>query len=283
MKHRNKHRAYSLTPILLFTCFVLFLFLVSLVLRAVNLIKTSKFDGSHSFYVEILGPEGLSKGFELIEFAPDKQTVSLLEVNPRKGFHINGSVQETFGIPIDAKVIFNNKDDYNNFVKIANNKIESKILYVLSKNNYKHIDLTFIDLIRLWIYAFGVNVNNISAKQIQLSSSQSAIDQIDSTLFTDYTLYNDRKNIEVINDTNVTGLASRMARLITNMGGNVIMLSSQTDTLGKTSAISYFGKRTYTIDRLSNLLGFSVKKMSKPGIADIIIDIGQDSADSSNF
>ncbi len=282
VRKKQINNKYGLKPIILFIFFVLSILFISLILRGVYLIKESRFNASHAFYVEVSDSLSPSR-FEIIYFAPDKHTISSLSVKFKSGFHSKENVQELVGIPIDARIIFNNKKDYDNFAKINSRIISSKIFYLLSKNNYSYIGLTPIDLVRLWIYAIGVKPDNVTVKEVQLPMSRDRLDQLDSLIFTDYTLLNDRMSIEVINNTNVAGLASRMARVITNIGGNVVMITSQTDTSLKESSISYFGKYTYTVDRLHKLFGLKVVKLSKPGISDIIINIAGNSLSTENF
>ena len=269
-KKGQKGSRYGLKPLILFALVVLFLFLLSLIVKTAALIKVSKFDSSHSFYLEIDKSYNLSDGFEIIGFAPDRGSVSVLDVRAKKGLPPLQSAPQSVGIPIDARIIFKSRNDYLNFSQ--NPKIDSRMFYLLSHRNYEALGITPIDLFRLWIYTLGVKADNTAFKRIKLPLAREKLDQLVSLMFADYSLSLKKESIEIINDTNISGLAARLARVIINIGADVVMVSSQ--TANSASSISYFGKRTYTVDRLHALFGYKLIKMPKPGIADIIINIG---------
>ena len=73
-----------------------------------------------------------------------------------------------------------------------------------------------------------------------------------------------------------------MARLITNISGNVVLVSTSQNMQGK-SVILYKGKKSYTLERLSKLLGFDVMENKSQSLADIAIQIGKDYKNLSIF
>ena len=93
---------------------------------------------------------------------------------------------------------------------------------------------------------------------------------------------NERQTIKIINGTGVSGLGSRLARFITNMGGNVIMVATENGK-EKKSYISYIDKRTYTVKRLQKILGYEVVRNKDNTLSDVTIVIGEDKLNNIPF
>ncbi|KKQ29054.1 MAG: hypothetical protein US43_C0009G0001, partial [Candidatus Levybacteria bacterium GW2011_GWA1_37_16] len=101
-------------------------------------------------------------------------------------------------------------------------------------------------------------------------------------LASDTSIEKDHQTIRIINGTEVIGLGNRLARLITNMGGDVIIVATS-DSLIKKSSILYIDKKTYTVERLQKVLGYEVAKEENNAISDITIVIGEDKLNSLPF
>ena len=74
-----------------------------------------------------------------------------------------------------------------------------------------------------------------------------------STALTDQDISSENITIQVINATNVTGLAQRLGRVLTNLGADVVDVSSAQNNQAK-STIMYFGNDSYTLDWLQKYL-----------------------------
>src|SRR5258708_40377226 len=95
-----------------------------------------------------------------------------------------------------------------------------------------------------------------------------------SQMFIDQTFYQENVSMSVVNATDSSGVGSRLAKFLTNMGGNVVSVTSG-DTIQTESSIQYFGKQTYTLKQLQHILHFPLVRMQKPSISDIIVTIGE--------
>lgn len=87
----------------------------------------------------------------------------------------------------------------------------------------------------------------------------------------------DLARVEVENSTTKPGLASLAARVINNLGGDVVYTGNSSDNLVKTKIIAY-GKKDDTASRLGEVLGakIEVKKPDESARGDIVIKVGID-------
>lgn len=134
----------------------------------------------------------------------------------------------------------------------------------------------------MWWFARSVSDTNVSFEKIQLPLDDHALDTILSRIFTDSIIEEENQDIEIINSTEVSGLANRLARLITNMGGNVVSITTSKNP-SNTSKILVSNKKKYTSERLHAILGFGVEEGQTQAIADVIIVIGKDKLSSLPF
>jgi len=84
-------------------------------------------------------------------------------------------------------------------------------------------------------------------------------------------------SIEITNSTTTSGLGNKIAKIITNMGGKVVLVSSSQDEL--TKSIIYYNEDSYTVRKLSKLLNIPIEKKELNSISDIVIKIGEDRSD----
>ena len=251
----------------LFILTVLGIILLSFFFKIVFLINESKFDGFHKFNVEFIGKDETS----IISFSPQAKSVSILKIP----LNINrDNLAKSLAIAIDGTVLL--KSDIKG-------KSVSAIL-IKSSFSFGNLfkKLTIIDLIRLTLFTRSVSANSIYEREFSLGFNDAQKSTILSLSFTDPAIYQENQSIEIINAANIYGLGGKLANLITNMGGNVILVSNA-NKLDSKSRIIYFGEKTYTGKKLESYLAFPLEKVDKKGIADVIIIIGTDSINKINF
>ena len=249
--------------------FLLLIFIIvlsSLVFKLGVLINKGSFDDTRRFTVSVHN----DKAQELISFSPKSQTISILKINGRvKASDLN----RFLGIPIDADI----KTDLDIQEKLPD--LMGKL--ILKFNNLK-TNLTIVDIFRLYLFSRTIPQNYIYEKEISSNLDNLNTDKLISHFFTDEIIEKENVSIKIINSTGINGLGNRLARLISNMGGNVVIVATE-ERLENQSSISYFGKKTYTAERLAKILGFQLIKADKKAITDIIITIGKDNSSHSNF
>ncbi|MBI2195989.1 LytR C-terminal domain-containing protein [Candidatus Daviesbacteria bacterium] len=267
---RKKKKEEGQTLRLVFVFFVLvgLLLVGSVLVKLATVIEKSRFDGAHRFTVEFTSKD---KPFtKVVSFAPDTRSISIITVQNAAAIP---QISKFLGIPIDTRVRLNNR--YNEDIP---QQLKTMLFYF---NNFE-TDLTFIDLFRLWFFAKGVPSSSFTLREISSSLDEAAIDRTSSSLFLDYTLSRENISIQVINGTGVLGLGNRLARLITNTGGNVVSVETA-ESLVEKSELSFHTEKTYTLEKLKKILGFQTRKLEEKGIADIIITIGQDNGELTFF
>lgn len=232
----------------------------SLIYKAVSLVARSRFDNHHRFNVLLSD----SKNIKILSFAPDENLISSLQI---KDSNNNLDIYKFLEIPIDATIL----TDSENFNKDIPSLLGSAVL------NYKdnHSGLTVVDVIRLLLFAKTVKTESVHSDELATDLDESERDKILAALFEDDKISNEKVSIEIINAAGEQGLGNRIARLITNMGGNVLIVSTSSDLENK-SYISYKGKKIYTLEKLKNLLGFEMIDKNQQEIGDITIRLGKD-------
>lgn len=246
-----------------FSFIVLGLIFFSFILRVLILLGESKFDGVNSFTVLV----NQKNEKQVVNFSPKNQSISILNVKDREGQNLGTSLE----IPIDGSFF-------------SEEKINGKNLSsALSRNifNFKNQkELNFMDFLRVFLFTNTVKQNAITEATISKDSDIQEFLRIISSFFVDPVILEEKQNIEVINATDVSGLGNRLANLITNMGGNVILVS--TGDKAERSEVLYI-KKTYTAERLAKVLRFKLTQTKKKSIPDVIIIIGKDALENLKF
>ncbi len=262
-KSQNIHLA------LFFCGFLLALIIFSLLFKSVQVFQRSGFDGKHRFTIAA----SFSNVNELISFSPDNGTISIL-LMPREDKI--SEIQKKVQVPVDGNVVLSSIDN------VDSNDVPSRIsLFVFKKESDNR--LTIIDYLRLYLFSKTVPQSQITIKKMEPEEDFLINDKIVSGLFSDHTISKEQINIQVINGSGKEGVGNRLARLIANSGGNVISVVT-----GKPSDDSkiLFSEESYTLSRLSRILGFKKEKNLEEKdhqIYDIIITIGKDSLLSEKF
>lgn len=259
MRRRKNPEKQSLRTAFIFVVLVFLFVIISFIFRVASVIGKSSFDSVHRFNV-FISSENEKRG-EIVSFYGENQ--SLLVVSKKDG--------DRFTIPIDGSVVYA-KSSYTGFsdLKGVSDNLASLIL------NYNKVktNLTIIDMVRMFLFAKTIPAVNFT--------HQEAKDLVFSTLFIDESISREALSIEVENGTEVVGLGNRLAQVINNMGGNVVIVSTAEKEIAK-SEILYSQETSYTVEKLAKILSVKAQKMEQEELSDIIIKIGKDSLKSLTF
>ena len=69
-------------------------------------------------------------------------------------------------------------------------------------------------------------------------------------------------------------MGNKIARLIGNLGGNVILVDSSKETESKSKIV--YKNDSYTVRKISKILGVPAEKKEMNSISDVIVIIGKD-------
>lgn len=261
MRNKKSSKPNSLRTLLLFCSVVIFLIVGSLTLKTINVLRVSRYDGEHRFTIVILG----EKTTQVLSLDPKSKKINQLLFPKRID---QNAIVQRLSIPVDAyarvtEPIVQEKQTGQLF---------KKLLFDLQK---KETNATSIDMVRLWLMAKTLSDSDITTK------SSSDTDLSFPGFFTDSTIDDENRTISIVNASGVSGLGTRLERLITNTGATVVSVTTS-QASKHTSSIAYI-EDSYTLKKFTTLLGFTSEKKTEQGIADILITIGEDNADPKRF
>ena len=266
MTHPKK-QSNNLNLAVLFIGVVLFFTTISIGFKIFFLVKESKFDTKHNFNVEVKDLSNIN----VISFSPKQNKIFVIEVDEKVKTNNIGSL---LGLPIDARVnLFDNEFESNHISSVL---IKSSFSFPKKLEN-----MTVLDAIRLALFAKSVSPNSLVIEKLSYDLINTDQNSLIESSFKDSTIDDEKKAIEIVNATDVFGLGGRLANLITNIGGDVILVSTKEKS--KTSKIIYSNKKSYTVERLSKYLGFPIEETDKESVADVIIVIGEDAFSEIKF
>lgn len=263
---KQKESALSNTKIaIFFFVFLAFVVVISLTFKIVGIIRDGQFDSSRRFNLAITNGQDT----KVMSFSNYKD-VAIFELDNNMKPLEAGRFLE---VPIDGFIDSNSLN--------LDQKADSLFFKSILSYNGLKTNLTIIDLLKLLTFTTGASESNITTKTISQDEDGTELDKIVSRLVTDELMERDNQTIQIINGTDIGGLGNRLARLITNMGGDVIIVATS-DVVRKKSEISYIDKKTYTVERLEKVLGYEVVKEAN-AISDVTIIIGEDKVNNSPF
>lgn len=241
-----------------------------------------------------------AKNISLLSYNPQDQKITIIDI-PRQtylevahgfgkwqlgsvfdlggGSLLKDTLTDFFGLPIDGLLDFSGKFTQSPAIDIVS-EIRKNPFSGVSILSYLKTNLTPLELIRLKMGLSKVRFDKI--KQINLESL-GALDhqrladgtdvlttdtvKLDSALseIVDPLIRFEHKTIAIFNSTDHPGLAQKAARLISNIGGNVIITSNGQNKF-KTSRI--FGEKSKTLDHLKQI--FNVRDTIDPKDEDLI-------------
>lgn len=265
---KQKKSAFSNARIaVIFFVFLALIIGISLIFKVALVVKAGQFNDSRRFTFSASD----NRSGEVISLSSSTKSITIFKLGKNIKSADAGKFLE---IPIDGHISSNSLN--------LNQEIGS--LFLRSLLNYKSLqtNLTVIDFFKLFLLAKSIPNSAIRVIDIQSDLSGADIDKIVGRLVSDELIKKDGRTIQIINGTDVAGLGNRLARLITNMGGNVMIVATS-DTPKKNSAIYYNDKKTYTIERLNKVLGYTTINSSEFPIFDITVVIGGDKLSSNPF
>ncbi len=179
------------------------------------------------------------------------------------------------GIPLHGAVIFKENVSFQNFTKEFLSM--GNLLSLLFTGKAEFVRMNESDMLKLYIAAKKTKKNQRVQRVVKNYLDDSRImDQINDQLyelFKDVNVINERTSIEVINATNVSGLAREVAQMLETGGYNIVAIRSGD---AQPSAINLAIDENITVKNLKMIFPFQVKEQKKTPIADVSIVIGSD-------
>jgi hypothetical protein len=243
MRNSASGNSNSLKTFFVYGGVVLFFILISLLIKTIFVIQASKFDGKHQFVLAIYQSDKLK---EIIKFNPSASEISVLQMEGESLEVIpDAMVNSTADLPLGTDVAQTMKTIGFRYNSLATN-------------------LTVFDILRLIVIAYKEPVQSVNKN-------------VSDNFFTDETISSENVSIQIVNASDVSGMGKRLENIFDNLGCNIVAVTTSRRE-EKFSKIQYFGRKTYTLEKLEKILDFSVEKIDKEGIADIVVIIGQDAS-----
>ncbi|MBI4096614.1 MAG: LytR C-terminal domain-containing protein [Candidatus Levybacteria bacterium] len=265
---KQKEAVASNTKIaIVFLIFLAVIAGISLIFKIILVVRAGQFDDFGRFTISVSD----NRSVKVMSLSPGEKTIAIFKLNKSIEFANAGKFLK---VPINGFIVSNSLD-------MNQNNSAFFLKAILNYNNLQ-TNLTIIDLLRLSFFARSVKDSEINVREIAQNLSAAEADKIVGRQVSDELMERDSQTIRIINGTDVVGFGNRLARLITNMGGNVIIVATS-DSPIKTSEIFYTDKETYTVKKLTKMLKYKSVKESSNAVSDITITIGEDKAGASPF
>lgn len=263
MRNKKINKSKNLNLALYFGILVVFIILVSLIFKIFDIVRESKFDGENRFSVALIK----SKNVDIITVSPKEGSLARIKIlNSLKEPDIKNLL-----MPIDAYVVV--KSDFNSDSK-------SYFLKIFLNSRKIKKNLSLFDLLKLSLYSASLNSEKIIEESVSKDDAEK-MKLISESFFKDPKIVGEKLSIQIINSTSVSGLGNKLARYISNMGGQVVLVKSSQDE-AKNSVILY-QEPSYTAKKLSEKLDISLKKDENNSISDVKIIIGKDKESLFNY
>ena len=256
MKAGKKDNNKSLSLAVYFGLLVFLIIVVSVVFKVIDLARSSKFDGKNRLTVAFVS----DKHIDLISVSPQDGTLVKLVIN---NVSKTSSLKKDY-VPIDAHI--NVDSDFNSSVK-------SYFIKAFFRMSNIKTNLTVFDLIRLSMYSGSVSKDKINSKTVDAGDSKK-LSVYAGSLFIDPKISEEKVAVQITNSADVPGLGNSLAKYISNIGGNVVLVNTSQNPEEKSRI--YYRDDSYTLKKLSKVLDLKPENKDIGSISDIIIVIGKD-------
>lgn len=272
LKEKKEKPSNSFLYLGYFLVIVFLCILVAFSLRMIFLYKKSTFNTSS--YVLLVR----NKSPYIVSYNKMLDKISYINL---EGFKDGNKIKQSllYSFPLDGELQTPadiNPENFSTFLSLTS--------FLLSQFNSSFTGLTILDVSNLIISSQSVPRTAIALKQVKITKDGTvegmSPDEIYDA-FKDLDIIDEALSIEVINATDVEGLAGNVSQVLKNTGCNVITITSA-DSKDKSEIIATH--KSKTIERLSHILGiqYSIVKNLRSS-ADIRVVIGEDFVKSSKL
>ncbi len=278
-QRKKKEKKSNLTVAFIFVAFVVSLLVVSFFIKLGILIKESRFDGEHRFTVAISSDKeqrSQDKPIQILSFSPKDSSVSKLFF--AQGIPLSYT-QRFLEVPIDATITLSEGS------VASDRELDDVLKSMLVGYKDAKTNLTILDVIRLWWLGRNISSHSQTSQDFDPSPDlpkDIQLDKISQNIFSDEKIASEKLSVSIINGAAVPGFGNRLGRMVNNMGGNAISIKTADNDIEETT-LTYFGKKSYTVTKLEEILGVRGKPGKGSDISDIIVTLGRDRANTSSF
>lgn len=266
-KHKAQSKRSSLKLLVFFCLAVLLAVSLSLGYKLFTLMQSSVFDGQHAIMVSFI----YHNDVDVIGINPQQKSFSHLQI--RGGSSSEDAMSEASILP-DATITLQEPfsiDNLSNYFFKAN-----------GHQGGEQTALNIYDLYRLGALTKSISPQDITTQSVHVPLDTSASTTLLQQLFLDDAIDSENKTVSIRNGAGLVGLGTRLEQPLTTIGVSVISVTNS-DKVSSTSKIQYYGKKSYTLKRLATLLHMPTEQITTQGISDIIIIVGKDRSQTTEF
>jgi len=264
-KKKQERRSQSIRMLVIYSLLVFAVIFIAICFRAYATIMDSKFDGQHRFILAIASKDDVSGVVSLEPVTSSLSVLKFSKVNKKVGL---SDLDDAMGVIPDGYVRFGGDVDLD----VGLPALFQSILF---RWNSVDNNITIYDLMRFWLYASKTPSSSIDDISLDLDTDNRFIEDKLAVLFNDSVIASENVSIQIINGAGESGLGNRLAKVIYNLGGNVVSVGNSSK-IEKKSVIRHYGEINYTVKRIQNLLLYKLENLNKKEIGDIVIVIGKD-------
>ncbi|MFZ5366277.1 MAG: LytR C-terminal domain-containing protein [Patescibacteria group bacterium] len=306
-EQKEKKQKRNFLAVRLWFVFALVLILLGLGLKTYRVVKNSIWDGSSRINFVLKGEEAILASFEpgeSLTLIPIPKGTNLLlthgygkyrveavlgleELEKRQALLVE-TIQENLGVPVEGWIrITNYKLQITNYKEGILNELENQILGK-GKTNF-----STWDILRLWWEIKKIREGEIEVLDLEKLNvfSQSKLPdgtvvleiapaQLDVQIqkyLADSQVKKEKLAIEVLNGTSYLGLAERGARILTNIGGEVVAVGNSEVGSEKCEVESEKkNKNSYTVLKIIKIFSCSWREKKEEGRGEITLILGED-------
>lgn len=193
--------------------------------------------------------------FAILSFDPDQDKVALVNIPESlvsdSSLDVSGleeSLESNLGVPIDGYIQLTTNFSKTTPFEIVQKLKQNPVNWFLNLKAIKS-DLTPKELLNLSLSLPRVRIDKINEFSLGVDA-----DSTTSKYLSDARLKNDQATVAVFNATDTPGLAQKAARVISNLGGNVIIISSlKSKNLQKSLVLVKDNAPSYSSERLKEI------------------------------
>ncbi len=260
---RKKKSGKNTLLAIIFFILIICAILASVLINVLLVVKSSKFGIGPTFSIFVSN----GRQNEILSFHRDKNSISVVKIGDRIG-----DIYKFAEVPIEA-IYYSDKLNLNQPVS----RLTSDIFFGITQTRN---NLNTLDGFRSFLMAKTVSPKDIREEEIPKSLTDVQRDEIFASIFQDEKIIQEGITIQIINNTQEQGIGNRFARIVSNIGGNIVLVSTGAENI---KSGVYSSVTSYTSRRLSEALNFPGIKGKMGGIADITVVIGNDYGNLSKY
>ena len=217
----------------------------------------------------------ISKESKIISVDKKRGTVSYLSVGNVKNL-VKGrspfAASVVLGVPING-IMYDTDHNLNpDFKEFTSLKNELRLLFsfgTVFKNMNEY------DVYKVMSIARMAGKDNKRVLKVNLRNEKSVKENITDN-FKDSSILDSRLTVEIVNGTNINGLANSVAAVLTHLGYNVVFLHTVKGFYNDSSYVSFEIDKNSYVSSLIDFTAFSEKKKTLSSSADVTIYLGSD-------